>query len=429
MSTLITLGAQSVTLEDSINSAVTADPKLRSTKFNLLATEENIAIARARLLPQAFLQGSSSQITQTTSQDSTYGGSSSRSFTGPSINHQLVIRQAIMRPKELSTMRYAELQTQYMELKYKSDLNDLRNRVINAWFDLLGAQQISQAYEKPLSLMRSAAMQERTKYERGDSTKEIAMEAEAQYENSKALLIQAFETLKAKQSAFESLVKLPASELGEKKESIFLFTVFSDADKPSIWENLKSSSLEIKMAKLQEYMQLERIKMAETEHKPTLDLLATFTLAQNDATSTQGYQYKNKQLGLQYTLPLISGGGASSAARQAAFVYEASLLDTAELLTKLQTEFDIAWSENRIAILRQNSQAIALNAADEQISAAKRSFELGVKSISEVANAESLRAKRRVELIQSENDYIKSLIKMRHEKIILKHNSLYGYEK
>ena len=141
-----TLTSQALTLEEAIESAIKVDPSLRASKFNVMATEENIAIARSRLLPQVSIQGSSNQLTQTTTQELASGGSSSRSFTGPSVNHQFVIRQALLRPKELSALRYAELQTQYMELKYKSDVKDLRNRVITAWIELLGAQQIAQAY-------------------------------------------------------------------------------------------------------------------------------------------------------------------------------------------------------------------------------------------------------------------------------------------
>jgi hypothetical protein len=62
-------------------------------------------------------------------QDIVSGGRVSRSFTGPSVNHQFVIRQALLRPKELSALRFAELQTQFLGLKYKSEVNDLLERI------------------------------------------------------------------------------------------------------------------------------------------------------------------------------------------------------------------------------------------------------------------------------------------------------------
>lgn len=407
-----TLTSQALTLEEAIESAIKVDPSLRASKFNVMATEENIAIARSRLLPQISIQGSSNQLTQTTTQELASGGSSSRSFTGPSVNHQFVIRQALLRPKELSALRYAELQTQYMELKYKSDVKDLRNRVINAWIDLLGAQQIAQAYEKPLPLMQAAAQQERSRYEQGDSTKDAAMEAKAQYENSNATYIQAVETLKVKQSAFENLTKIPAVALAGKKLSTESLPVFSEVDKALLWSNFQDNSLDLQMAKLQHLMQLERVKMAEADRKPTIDLLATVNIAQNDATSTQGYQYRNKQIGVQYTVPLFAGGGLTASARQASLGYEASLAEGEAMLIRIASDFDASWGLVLGNSSRQKAMLIGLSASLEQVNSSIRGYELGVRSIAESANAELSFARKMNELTLINQEYIRSLLKI-----------------
>ncbi len=417
----VALNTQAVTLEDAIESAIKVDPSLRASKFNVMATEENIAIARSRLLPQVSIQGSSNQLTQTTTQELASGGSSSRSFTGPSVNHQFVIRQALLRPKELSALRYAELQTQYMELKFKSDVKDLRNRVINAWIDLLGAQQIAQAYEKPLPLMQAAAQQERLRYEQGDSTKDAAIEAKAQYENLKATYTQAFETLKVKQSAFENLTKIPATALVGKKLATESLPVFSEADKALLWSNFQDTSLELQMVKLQQQMQLERVKMAEADHKPTIDLLAAVNLAQNDATSTQGYQYRNKQIGVQYTVPLFGGGGLSASSRQASLGYEASLSEEDALFAKLTNEFDIAWGLFLSNTSRQIAMSISLSSGLEQVNASYRGLELGVKSVADTANAELAFARKMNDHILFKQEYIRSILKISSKASIYEH--------
>jgi protease secretion system outer membrane protein len=395
---LCSVAAQAVTLEDAIESALKVDPSLRASKFNVLATEENIAIARSRLLPQVSLQGSSNQLTQTTTQELPTGGSSSRSFTGPSVNHQFVIRQALLRPKELASLRYAELQSQYMELKFKSDVKDLRTRVIHAWIDLLGAQQIAQTYERPLHLMQIAAKQERAKYVQGDGTKDAVLEAEAQYENSKATYIQAVEKLKTKQSTFEILTKIPAAALIEKKLSIDSMPVFSMADKAILWANFQDSSLERQMAKLQEQMQLERVNMASADHKPTLDLLAALNLAKNDATSTQGYQYRNKQVGVQYTVPLFAGGAMAAGSRQASLGYETSLAEGEALNLRVEMDFNYAWAQAFGGKHKQNALLNALFSSEEQATAIRRGFELGLKSIAEIAAVEMNKSRKEVDL-------------------------------
>jgi len=409
----ISLSAQAVTLDEVIEIALKIDPTLRASKFNLQATEENIALAKAKLLPQVSLQGTSSQLTQTTIQDLPTGGSSSRSFTGPSVNHQLVMRQAIFRPKDLSSLRYAELQTEYMQLKYKLDLAELKSRVSSSWIELIGAQQISLAYQRPLTSMKLAAMQERAKLDQGDGTKDVLMEADAQYENAKATYQQAVEILKTKQIAFEKLTTISSDQLANKKYVSRQVKEMPEAEKVIIWENRRIASLELQMAKLQESMQLERVKNAEADHKPTLDLIAAVNLAQNDATSTQGYQYKNRQLGVQYIFPIYSGGGVNAAVKQAYFSYESSQLESQIQHSRIENDFYLSWSQLAGIVKRKNALVYSIVSAKEQLNAAKKGFDHGVKTLNDIALSEMNLSRREVEFVSLAQEYYRLKIKLK----------------
>ena len=406
------ISAHAVTLEEAIESAIKNDSALRVSKLNLLATEENVIINRSRFFPQISLQGSSSQLTQTTIQDLPTGGSLNRSFTGPSVNHQLVLRQALIRPKELSLLRIAELQTAYMALKYKYDVHNLKYKVTIAWIELLATQQIVQLNERPLSYMQASMNQERAKFEHGDSTRDAVMEVEAQYENVKATHMQAVAALKARQNGFEKLTKLPATPFLDKKLSIEPVRIFFDDEKMKIWTNLREQSLEIQMSKLQELMQLEKVRIAEADHKPTLDLLASVNFAQNDATSTQGFQYKNKQLGVQYSVPLYSGGGISAATRQANLSFEAGRLETEVLTVKLENDFENNWSQIVSTATRQKALFDSYLSALEQLKATRRGLDLGVKSISDLASNELTISRRMMDLVNNTQEYLKSILKI-----------------
>jgi outer membrane protein TolC len=409
----ISLSAQAVTLDEVIEIALKIDPTLRASKLNSQATEENIALARAKLLPQVSLQGTSSQLTQTTIQDLPTGGSSSRSFAGPSVNHQLVMRQAIFRPKDLSSLRYAELQTEYMQLKYKFDLAELKSRISSSWIELIGAQQIALAYQKPLTSMKLAAMQERAKLEQGDGTKDVMMEADAQYENAKATYQQAMETLKAKQISFEKLTTISSDQLANKKYASMHVKDIPEDEKLIIWENLRNASLELQMAKLQELMQLERVRIAKADHKPTLDLIAAVNLAQNDATSTQGYQYKNTQLGVQYILPLYLGGGVNASIKQAYYSYESSKLESQIQHSRIENDFYSSWSQLVGVIKRKNAMTNSIISAEEQLNAVKKGFDLGVKTVNDIAVSEMNLTRREVEFIYLTQDYHKLKLKLK----------------
>ena len=80
----VAMPVYATSIQEAFDNAIKVDPALRSSRFNQDANKENTAIARARLLPQISLQGSTNQLTQTTTQDVPGNSSISKSFTGPS---------------------------------------------------------------------------------------------------------------------------------------------------------------------------------------------------------------------------------------------------------------------------------------------------------------------------------------------------------
>jgi outer membrane protein TolC len=410
--TSVTFNAWGVTLSEAIESAMSVDPTLRASKLNLLAAEENIAMARSRLLPQVSLQGTTSQLTQTTSQEVTGGADISRSFTGPSANHQIVIRQALYRPKEFSNLNLIELQNELIKIKYKQDIEDLRSRVINAWIDLLGSKKIVQITEKPLKLIEKSVAQEKAKYLNGDSTNDVVIEAEAQYQNALAMWKQAIEVFNAKKNHFERLTRLSLENASIQDLVIAPEYFVLESQKYLIFNKNLSLSNDLKVAKIQEEIQLEKIKGASSESKPTLDLIANFGVAKNDATSTQGYKYKNKQFGIQYNIPVFTGDFASAITRQASLGYQASLVESEAQFIRFENEFNNNWSQLIGIGLRLEASKDYVIAAQILLNSNIRGFELGVKSITDISMAESTLAKRSVEHIMLLQDYLRYMQKI-----------------
>ena len=382
------------TIQEAFDNAIKVDPALRSSRFNQDASNENIAIARARLLPQISLQGSTNQLTQTTTQDVPGNSSISKSFTGPSANHQFVIRQGLLRPKDVAALNFAGLQSQYAEIRYQSDLSDLWLRVANAWIELVGAGQLVVAYEKPLIPLLAAAKQEMAKLNQGDGTKDAAVEAEAQYQIAHATYQQALQTFNAKQRTFEILTHIDSKFAQNVKLDLKPTPIFSENDRDRLWSRAREKSFELRFAEIQELLQRERVRMAKADHLPTLDVMATWNVARNDATSTQGYRYQNNQIGIQYMVPIYAGGSISATERQAGLALQASIADRETVANRLEGDFRLLWS----AWLGQSARVQAgyklLESSKEQLRATQLSYSYGVKTLMEVANAELVLSRR-----------------------------------
>ena len=396
-----------LTLEEAFNNAVKVDPALRANKFNQDASNENIAIARSRLLPQVSLQGSSNQLTQTTTQDVPGSASLSRSFTGPSVNHQFVIRQGLLRPKDISGLNFAELQAQYGEVKYQSDMSDLWTRVTYAWIDLVSSTQLVEVYERPLKPLLSAANQEKARLTQGDGTKDAAIEAEAQYQFAAATHQQALQNLRAKQRAFEVLTQADSKSLLGVRLNLNPTPTFGESDRDLLWTRAREKSFDLQFSELQVLLQRERVRMSRADHMPTLDVLASWNLAKNDATSTQGYRYQNKQVGIQYMVPIYAGGSISAADRQAVLALEASIADSEAVANRVEGDFRVVWSSWLGQVARVQAGFKLVESSKEQLKATELSYVHGVKTIMELANAELAMSRRLADQINAVVEYQK----------------------
>ena len=399
-------------IQEAFESAVRVDPALRASRFSQDASNENIAIAKSRLLPQISLQGSSNQLTQTTTQDVPGNASISRSFTGPSVNHQFVIRQGLLRPKDIAALNFAELQSQYAEVKYQSDLSDLWLRVANAWIELVGAGQLVVTYEKPLIPLLAAAKQEIAKLNQGDGTKDAAVEAEAQYQIARATYQQALQTFNAKQRTFEILTHINSKFVQSVKLDLKPMPIFSENDRDRLWSRVREKSFELRFAAIQELLQRERVRMAKADHLPTLDVMAAWNIAKNDATSTQGYRYQNNQIGIQYMVPIYAGGSISAAERQAALALQASIADSEAVSNRLEGDFRLLWSTWLGQSARVRAGFKLIESSNEQVRATQLSYSHGVKTLMELANAELMLSRRVADQINAVMDYHKYLARL-----------------
>ena len=408
----VALQANALTLQEAFESAVKAEPALRASKYNKESVEENIAIARSRLLPQISIQGSTNQLTQTTSQDVPGGSSISRSFTGPSATHQLVVRQSLFRPKDLAELSYAELQAEYAELKYQSDLSELWLRVTDAWIDLIGAKQLVEVQLKPLQILNDAAKQEAAKFAQGDSTRDLVAEVEAQFHFANAAYQQTLHTLNIKQRTFELLTKIEATSLEGKRLNMYPQPLFTEMDRAQVWQRKRDNSFDLRLSEVQLLIQRERIRMVRADHLPTLDILASWGSAKNDATSTQGYRYTNNQIGIQYVVPIYNGGAISAAERQAHLAMNATLADGEAISNRFENDFQLTWSTWLGQQARLQAGYKLIESSKEQLSASSRSFVHGVKSIADVANSEIAHMRRNIDQINLSMEYYKYLARI-----------------
>lgn len=392
------VGAFAQGLSDALAAAQNRDPALQSASFNRDAAKLNVWISGARLLPQLSYQEVRQNTNQTTTQDTTLGPQA-REFIGQSYNKQLSLRQGIVRPRDIEGYRQGHIQSEYGEQKYISAQADLWNRTTGVWLDVLAARAMVQAYGRAVTVAAESSRQETRRYEQGDGTKDGRAEALAQLAQAKAMLSDAEFSLKARELAFTSLTGLPLDSMNKRQLPAEKKMQFEAFQRDELWAMVLSSAPELQAAQAVEQVSLSRANQALYDHLPTLDLVASASSAQNDSTNTLGYRYTNRQIGAQLVVPLFSGGGMEASRRQAYASYEASVADREALLMRIENQFMSDWASQAGLFERTQAARSLVVAASEQQRATELGKLKGVRTWTDLSNAELLLARRKSDLI------------------------------
>jgi len=385
-------------LADAVAAAQTRDPALQSASLNREAARQSIWIAGSRLLPQLSYQQTQQNTNQTTTQDTTLGPQS-RNFVGQSYNKQVNLRQGIIRARDVEGYRQGHMQYAYGDQKYISAQADLWSRATGAWLDVMAARRMVEVYSTAVKSAGESSLQEAKRYKVGDGTRDSRAEADAQFAQAQAMLLDAELNLKARERTYSLLTGLAPELLAGRQLPLESAANFDGVRRDELWELVLSSAPELSAAQAAQNVSLSRANQALYDHLPTLDLVASASSAQNDSTNTLGYSYTNRQVGVQLVVPLFSGGGVEATRRQAYASYEASVADRESLLMRIETQFMGDWASQEGLLSRTKAARGLVLAAQEQRRAVELGLAKGQRTWTDLSNTDLLLARRSSDLV------------------------------
>lgn len=390
----LALPALAVELPEALRAAELSDPTLAAASANRDAALENIAIARARLLPQVNIQSTRQRLDQVTT--SALGTSE---FGGPSKSSSVSLRQALYRPRDWRGVEVGKAQADYGEYKLAAAMSDLWQRTASAWIDVLAATAVRDAYRLPVASAESAAQQEKRRLQLGDGTRDAAAEAAAQLAEARAQLVNAEADLSAKRQAFQLLTRLEASGFDSLRVPALDRLPPGLPNEEDVLRRIVDTNAELLASRAAETVAQRRLYQAGADHLPTLDLLGSKTSAQNDTTNTLGTRYRNDQVGLQLQVPIFAGGGVRAVERQLAAQYASAAAERNALEQKLRTQVSADFELLRGLRERLRSAQELLDASREQKRGAELALRGGLRTWADVHAADQMIARRSADMV------------------------------
>ncbi|MDZ7651151.1 MAG: TolC family outer membrane protein [Burkholderiaceae bacterium] len=382
--------------------ALANDSQFAAARFQYQATLEREPQARAGLLPNVALTADAFQ-RRYDSFDPDFGNTFSDMRGGLSLS------VPVYRPQNWEALEQAKLVVVQGESVLQQARQELLLRLANAYFNVLGArdQVIALEVSKEATLQQLA--QAKREFEVGTKTIIDTNEAQARYDQIVAQLQVAVGTLLIRRNELAAIV-------GRDPE---LLAALDDNPKLSLpqpndintWvKSAEDANFGVRIARASNEIATREIQRAKDGHKPTVDLVANYNASKFNGTQTSDNNFRanSGNVGLQFTLPLYSGGITQSRVREALSLQERAAAD-------LETARRTAANAARSSLTGVNfglTQVQALESAERsartQLESTRLGYQVGVRIQLDVLNATTQLVATQRDLKRARYDFLLS---------------------
>lgn len=392
--------------------AQSRDPVFEAARYMAQAALEKLPQARAGLLPTLSLNGTSGQQKGEVSfSDAPFLDREVRSS-----GSTLQFSQPLYRRANWVAYEQANAQVRQAVAQFEQAEQELILRVSQSYLDVLVAQESVTVAVFQLKAVEQQLGLARRNFEVGTATVTDVHEAKSRFDLSRAQRISAVNDLEGKSAELERIVGSTSGRLAGLRANVNL----PDTEPAGLEAWLTQARNQYPLVRVQlaaQEVAEHEIARNEAAHFPTLDLTASYgkSFASGSITSPADIstRSRSRQLGVQLSIPLYSGGGINARVREAI-----------ANLGKARAELDGA-RRQAAALARQayagitNGQAqtqaliSAVESSKNSVEANKIGYRIGTRINIDVLNAEQQLYAAQRDLAKSKAETLMSSLRLK----------------
>lgn len=355
-------------LMDAVRSAAEIDPVLAAARAQLAAIRERVPQAAAGLKPTVSATANANFNLLDTSIANT------RDWDSQSLG--VLASVPIYRPANREVLRQSELSAQLAEIQLAQARQDMILRVAQAYFDVLAAQDslaVVQAQKKAISEQFESA---RRNFEVGTATVTDQQEAQSRLDLTRAQEVAIENDLEVRRALLAQLTGKPVTNLSTLRRDVPVTA--PAAEREAEWAAVaRAQNNTVRVQELSSEIARREIERQRYGHRPTLDLVtqANAGRSNNAATSAAavGVRSASGLVGLQFALPIYSGGAVDARVREAIALQDKAQFD----LETARRTAEQAARQTFLGVKSGLEQVRALSAAERSSQLALESNQLG----------------------------------------------------
>ena len=392
------------------------DPARLAADEAVVAGREKRVQGAALLLPQMSFSASYSYVRDKTSVSLPPVFSDLIKSEGSGTVHQAAVQlsQPLYNAKASADKKQLAEQSELAEVSYRNADQDLIQRVAEAYFNVLLAQEalrVNQAEKAAVRLQRDRA-QARFDVGRGKITE--LQESQARYDAVLAKEVSATSTLALRQAQFLEVTGAPAEGLAEVRSSFQ--PVPPQPENLASWqakgmaENTrvltKQSELTIASAEIGKY---------KLSGRPTLELVASYTNKGQNGGLSPAMSPDNSNvgvIGVQLSVPLFNGGSLDSRERESIAKRRQAEHELNAAQRDVRVQVQDAYLAVTTGVARIGALEQSVLSATTALEATSLGRDVGTRTELDVLDAQQRLFSAQLDLAQARSDYLLGRVRL-----------------
>ncbi len=368
--------------------ALANDASFASARYQAQANLEKMPQARAALLPQLGLSASANQSLTDLDYPEIFGGGqeSYRSYNG-----SLSLVAPIYRPQNWETYEQSKLFIFQSDTQLAATRQDLILRSATAYFNVLGARDQLIYLEAAKKATLEQLAQAKREFEVGTKTIIDTNEAQARYDQINAQEQVALGQLLVARSQLQSLIGREPGGLAPLRDRPNLPGPQPAELTPWV-KSAEDSNFSVQVARAGTEIASRELQKAKDGHKPTLDFVAGYSGSRTDgrgaaqlATST--FNGRGSSFGVQFNLPIYSGGLTQSRVRETLSLDDKARADLEAARRAAANLARDAFTGVSYGLSQVSALESAEVSAKTQLESTQLGYQVGVRILLDVLNA------------------------------------------
>ncbi|USE35122.1 TolC family outer membrane protein [Endozoicomonas sp. SCSIO W0465] len=374
-------------LLDVYNMALKNDAQLAAARASMKATQETVNQSRASLLPTLGLSANTQY--NKVGRDYVSGGEYKDNYN--SHGWGATLTQPLFNMNSWFTYEQAKSVGDQASVVFANAQQQLILRVADSYFNVLRSEDSLMTAKAQERALKQQMDQAQERYNVGLIAETDVLDARAAYDNARVARIQAENQVFISYEQLRTIVNQDVTDIAHLEKAMPV--VAPTPENPEEWVNTAlANNLELKATREGLTASESKVKVSKSGYAPTVNAFASYNYSSSNSVTSREAPYSGDGnqtvVGVQFDLPIFSGGSTTAVTRQAGYQLEEAQKNYDQQLrdTNANTRSLLRTATSDVDRVHASCQVIL--SSESALKATQSGYEVGTRSITDVLDAQ-----------------------------------------